>query len=54
MLRWQTCLADFVKQSAVANLQNLGCLAPVPVIGLQDAKDHVMLHPPDRLLRDTF
>ena len=54
MLRWQTCLADFVEQSAIADFQHLGRLAPVPVIGLQDAKDHVVLHLPNRLLRDAL
>ena len=53
-LGWKACLANFIEQGAIADFQNFGGLAAVPVIGLQDFQDYVVLHAARHLLRDTL
>lgn len=50
----QTCLVDFVNQSSIADLQDLGGLVAIPVIDLQQARDEVAFHFTDGLLGDDL
>src|SRR5579863_7724858 len=47
-------LAHLVEERAVADLQNLGGFAAVPLIGLENFQDNVVLHFPGELLRNSL
>src|SRR5208282_4330072 len=50
----EACFADLVDQRPVADRQNLCCLAPVPVIRLQNFQNELALHLAHGLLGDAL
>src|SRR5712692_8456118 len=50
----QPCLVDLVEQSPIADVQDLGGFAAVPVVCLQRAKNQTLFHRANRLLSDAL